>query len=140
VGDNGGMDARSCADGEFERGSPYGGVVPATRSGLMAKGFHGGDMPSLEGDGGSMWTACSLSRASLAVLWNEYACGRNSDDAVAERGRNAAGACGTAWDDLQVNKTNNRRTFRVATGLANHSAEPNTTARPHHDHHFFPFC
>jgi hypothetical protein len=65
VGDNGGIDARSCAEGEFGRGSPYGGAV---RSGLIAKGFHGGDMPSLEGDGGSMWTACSLRRASLAVL------------------------------------------------------------------------
>jgi hypothetical protein len=70
VGDNGGIivEDRRGAEGDCERGSPYGGTMPAARSGLRANGFHGGDMPSLDGDGGSMWTACSLSRASLPVL------------------------------------------------------------------------
>jgi hypothetical protein len=42
-------------------------MLPAARSGLSANGFHGGDMPSLEGDGGSIWTADSLSRARATV-------------------------------------------------------------------------
>jgi hypothetical protein len=41
--------------------------MPDTRSGLSANGFHGGDMPNLEGDGGSIGTADSLSRARFAV-------------------------------------------------------------------------
>jgi hypothetical protein len=68
VGDNGGMEDRTGAEGDCGKVSPYAGVAPAARSGLRAKGFHGGDMPSLDGDGGSIGTACSLSRASLAVL------------------------------------------------------------------------
>lgn len=70
VGESGGIDDKSGAEGDCGRGSPYGGTVPAARSGLRAKGFHGGDMPSLEGDGGSIWTACSLSRASVAVVFD----------------------------------------------------------------------
>jgi hypothetical protein len=71
VGDSGGIivEESSGAEGDCGKGSPpYGGMLPAARSGLRANGFHGGDMPSLDGDGGSMWTACSLSRASLSIL------------------------------------------------------------------------
>jgi hypothetical protein len=72
VGDNGGtIDDKSGADGDCGRGSPYGGIMPVARSGLRANGFHGGDMPNLEGEGGSIWTACSFSRASLLMLWDE---------------------------------------------------------------------
>jgi hypothetical protein len=66
VGDNGGMEDNTGAQGDC--GSPYGDAAPVARSGLRLMGFHGGDMPSLDGDGGSIWTACSLRRASVAVL------------------------------------------------------------------------
>jgi hypothetical protein len=68
VGDNGGIEDKTGAEGDCGRGSPYGDPAPVARSGLRVMGFHGGDMPSLDGDGGSIWTACSLSRASVAVL------------------------------------------------------------------------
>jgi hypothetical protein len=77
VGDNGGtIDDNSGAEGDCGRGSPYGGIMPDTRSGLRANGFHGGDMPNLEGEGGSIWTACSFSRASLLTLWDKSEVGR----------------------------------------------------------------
>jgi hypothetical protein len=72
VGESGGIEDSSGADGDCGRGSPYGGIMPVARSGLSAKGFHGGDMPSLDGDGGSIGTGCSLRRATLTVLRVKY--------------------------------------------------------------------
>lgn len=66
------MDDSKGAEGDCGRGPSYGGIVPAARSGLSANGFHGGDMPSLEGEGGSIWTACSLSRARFAVVGGDF--------------------------------------------------------------------
>ena len=47
---------------------PYGGFVPATRSGLTGKMGMPGDMGNLVGEGGSIGTGLSLSFANLAVL------------------------------------------------------------------------
>jgi hypothetical protein len=53
------------------KGSPNRGLVLVVRSGEAGKMGILGDMASLEGEGGreerSIWTGCSLSRASLAV-------------------------------------------------------------------------
>jgi hypothetical protein len=43
--------------------------MPATRSGLTGKRGMGGDMGNLVGEGGSIGTGLSLSRASSAVLY-----------------------------------------------------------------------
>lgn len=50
-------------------GSPYSGVLPVARSGLIVKTDMPGDMTSFEGEsGGSIGTGDSLRRANLTVL------------------------------------------------------------------------
>lgn len=81
--------------------------MPAARSGLSARGFHGGDMPSLDGDGGSIGITCSLSRASVTVLSDVPAVESvvRAGAGACSSGKNAAGACGTGSDGpMYVNK------------------------------------
>jgi hypothetical protein len=94
-------------------------MLPAARSGLNANGFHGGDIPSLEGDVGGVCDVENVSRC----------------DAGANSGwRGCRCVCVVQVRMVPTHapcKQTKRHTFLIATEPANHTRPPTSFFSPH---------